>query len=139
MVTMDPDRARAYLRSTMEHKRLADEYSDFADRSGLPDVVYYIQFRDVIKIGTTVDLEHRLESLPWEVLLGLEPGSIRTERHRHKQFRHLRFMDEWFHDHPALRAHIQQVNDRNAPWLSEDYPEMAFPYEYRSRHKHTYR
>lgn len=136
---MDPDRARAYVRSVKEHGRLADQYSRFADLAGHPDVIYYIQFRDVIKIGTTVDLEHRLASLPWEVLLGLEPGSLRTERHRHRQFRIDRYMDEWFHDTKALRAHIDKVNDNNAEWLTERFPGLSLPYEYPSRFRHVYK
>lgn len=139
MVTMDPERARAFLRSFKEHERLGDEYSRIADVKGYDALVYYIQFRDVIKIGTTNDLHNRLSCLPWEVLLGVEPGSLEVERHRHKMFRHHRYMDEWFHDVPAIRAHVDRINQVNAEWLTERLPGITVPYEYPSRHKHTYR
>jgi hypothetical protein len=139
MTTVDPTRARALVHSINEHRRLADEYSFHAGAYGHADVVYYIEFRGVIKIGTTIELEHRLTSLPWEILLGLEPGGRRVEQHRHRQFRIHRYMDEWFTDHQSLRQHVDLINERNADWRSDHYPGLDVPYEYPSQHRHVYK
>lgn len=59
-------------------------------------VVYYIQFGDRIKIGTTTDLGKRLGALPHDCLLATEPGGPLVERQRHEQFGALRIKGEWF-------------------------------------------
>lgn len=73
-------------------------------------VVYYIGFRDLVKIGTTVNLRRRWKTLNMvDSLLGFEYGDRRQEAQRHKQFWHHRFRGEWFLNTAQLRAHINDV------------------------------
>lgn len=80
------------------------------DLAGTQDVVYYIQFRDRIKIGTSTNLQRRMNGVVVESLLGFEFGDYRHERKRHKQFQQYRsYRREWFDDCIQLRAHINDV------------------------------
>lgn len=76
---------------------------------GRPQVVYYLRLGNRIKIGTSTNLLSRLQSIPHDELLAVEPGSNARERARHAQFAQLRTAGEWFRDHPTLRKHIAQV------------------------------
>lgn len=89
-------------------------------RSSTP-VVYYIKFRDCIKIGTAINPRTRISSLPCELVLGLEPGSFSLERKRHAQFQGKRVVGEWFLAHDELLAHIDDVDRKNADWRSRLY------------------
>lgn len=92
------------------------------------DVVYYIRFRDQIKIGTSANPRSRLASLPHDEVLGFERGDRRLEQRRHAQFTGQRIPGtEWFHVHPELLEHIALVTaggedpwDRYRRWVSED-------------------
>ncbi len=106
--------------------RLGDALDD-----GLPaprvDVVYYIRFRDRIKIGTTANPRQRLARLWHDDLLAFEQGDRLTERRRHQEFAAWRLdRSEWFSASPALEAHVARlaagVEDpwaRYARWLGE--------------------
>lgn len=70
-------------------------------------VVYYIKFRDRIKIGTTSNLQTRMYGIGIvEMLYGFEPGDRSLERKRHRQFAPYRTVGEWFTDNQHIRAHI---------------------------------
>jgi Meiotically Up-regulated Gene 113 (MUG113) protein len=69
------------------------------------EVVYYIQFDDRVKIGTTAHIHDRLGQLPYDRLLGLEPGGYDVERRRHDQFRLCRIRGEWFAASEELLQH----------------------------------
>jgi hypothetical protein len=62
------------------------------------DVIYYVRFGDIVKIGTTRNLRNRLNTYPpTAVLLAVEPGGLRLEAERHAQFAHLlAYRNEWF-------------------------------------------
>jgi Meiotically up-regulated gene 113 len=93
-------------RQALEMQRIRQQEADAANRC----VVYYIQFRDRIKIGTTTYLEGRLQGLPYDRILVTEPGSGELERRRHAQFAHCRDTGEWFHaDDEKLLAHIEAL------------------------------
>lgn len=82
------------------------------------DWVYYIRFGDRIKIGTSSSLKGRLNSLPHDEILALEPGSYAVERQRHRDFARLRIdgQREWFHDSAYLRAHAVRLRlEHGAP------------------------
>jgi hypothetical protein len=91
------------------------------------EVVYYLLFRDRIKIGTSANPRGRLAQLRFEELLAFERGGRPTEQRRHAQFAAYRFAgSEWFRSHPQLRAHIATlaagVDDPwhlHARWVSE--------------------
>lgn len=74
------------------------------------NVVYYVKFRDRVKIGTTNNLKRRCGELQTvELLYGFEPGSYPMEQQRHKQFALYRTQGEWFEDNRIIRSHINEV------------------------------
>jgi hypothetical protein len=92
------------------------------------DVVYYIRYRDRIKIGTSGNPRLRLGSLLHEEVLGFERGGRVLEQRRHAQFAEHRFAgSEWFRDNPELRDHVRAVTEgvsdpweRYAFWVSQE-------------------
>lgn len=80
--------------------------------SGDP-VVYYIQFGDRIKIGTTRNLEARLAALPHDEVLAVERGDRDIEKRRHLQFAESRVTPrgEWFTRGERLMKHIASLQD----------------------------
>jgi hypothetical protein len=80
-------------------------------------VVYYVRFRDRIKIGYTRNLSERLAVLPHDEVLALEIGDREVEQMRHRQFAHLNEHGEWFRDAPELRAHAAKIREEY-PWDS---------------------
>jgi hypothetical protein len=70
--------------------------------------VYYVRVGDLIKVGTTSQLDKRMHAYPPDsVLLAVEPGGEEVEGRRHRQFRHLlAHRKEWFHPGADLLAHI---------------------------------
>ena len=74
------------------------------------EIVYYIRYRDQIKIGTSVNPRLRLASLPHDEVLAFERGGRALEQRRHIQFAEYRFPGtEWFAVHDALLQHIADV------------------------------
>lgn len=88
----------------IKHKRVTA-----APPAPVQHVVYYIEFADRIKIGTTTNLTRRIEALPVEKLLTVELGDTTLERKRHRQFWTFRVRGEWFTKSPELLAHIETV------------------------------
>jgi hypothetical protein len=80
------------------------------------DVVYYLRWRDRIKIGTSSNPRQRLAAIWHETLLAFEPGGRTLERRRHQQFAELREGGEWFRADPALLAHIATLPGAADPW-----------------------
>jgi hypothetical protein len=91
------------------------------------DVVYYLRFRDRIKIGTSAKPGSRLAQLRYDELLAFERGGRPTEQKRHAQFAEHRFPgSEWFHANDELTAHIGMLAagvedpwDEYRRWASE--------------------
>jgi hypothetical protein len=73
------------------------------------DVVYYMRFGNLIKIGTSGVLQTRVRVLKPDELLATEPGSYRLERKRHRQFSRYRAEGEFFYPAPELLEHIRKV------------------------------
>jgi hypothetical protein len=74
------------------------------------DVVYYVRFRDRIKIGTSSNPRSRLAQLRWDELLAFERGDRLMEHRRHVQFAEFRYPgSEWFDSNPELLAHIDAL------------------------------
>jgi hypothetical protein len=84
------------------------------------EVVYYLRFRDRIKIGTSGNPRSRLAQLRFDELLALERGGRSVEQQRHAKFGDYRFPgSEWFHSHDALEVHIQAVaRAEGEPWIA---------------------
>jgi hypothetical protein len=104
-------------------------YGEVPDADALPvrvDVVYYIRFRDRIKIGTSANPRQRLAALPVDELLAFERGDRLVEHRRHSQFASSRLgSGEWFAPDAELMEHIAGLSagvedpwDRYARWVS---------------------
>jgi hypothetical protein len=73
-------------------------------------VVYYAEVGGGnIKIGTTVNLKMRQESLYMNVLV-TEPGSYDVEHERHMQFAEERIRGELFRPSDRLMRHIKKLS-----------------------------
>ena len=106
------ERNRVYRQELRE--RAAQERKDAATVG----VVYYIRFRDAVKIGTTINPDARLRDHPWDELLALEPGGRKTERLRHVELHKHRLTGEWFELNDAVSRHIEGVKRDNADWFA---------------------
>lgn len=82
------------------------------------DVVYYLRWRDRIKIGTSANPRGRLAQLRFDELLAFERGDRTLEQQRHAQFAALRLGGEWFAADPPLLAHIEALRTGTDPWLA---------------------
>lgn len=80
------------------------------------DVVYYLQFADRIKIGTSNNLRGRLLDIPHDRVLALEPGGRTIEQRRHAEHAHARVRGEWFSQTPELLAHIESLQRPPLGW-----------------------
>ncbi|GAA4368819.1 GIY-YIG nuclease family protein [Agromyces bauzanensis] len=82
------------------------------------EVVYYIRYRDQVKIGTSTNPRMRLATLPHDELLAFERGGRTLEQRRHAQFAEHRFPGtEWFAVHDALLAHVGELREGvDDPW-----------------------
>ena len=81
------------------------------------DVVYYIRFRDSVKIGTTANPRQRFAALRHEEVLAFERGDRRREQQRHAQFADERGgSSEWFALSDRLRDHIDVLAGGVDPW-----------------------
>lgn len=72
-------------------------------------VVYFVRFRDLIKVGFTTNMLSRMGSIPHEEILGTAPGTMADEKRCHAAFKHLRVSGEWFRPEPELLAFIADV------------------------------
>lgn len=93
---------------------------------GKPTVVYYLKFGDRVKVGTTRNLPMRLQNIPHDEVLAIEPGDRTHERRRHLQFGDTRKQGEWFEldanmeDHAAhLRELYGQPEKAWRKWIHE--------------------
>ncbi|MDR5701378.1 GIY-YIG nuclease family protein [Agromyces aerolatus] len=86
------------------------------------DVVYYVRWRDQVKIGTTANPKRRLAALPVEEVLAFERGDRLVERRRHEQFAAHRFpRTEWFRLHDELLALTDELSAGvDDPWVLVD-------------------
>jgi hypothetical protein len=80
------------------------------------DVVYYLRYRDRIKIGTSATPRARIAALPHDEVLAFERGGRELEQRRHAQFAGLRMpRTEWFRVGDELLAHLAVVA-ADEPW-----------------------
>ncbi|QWT25197.1 GIY-YIG nuclease family protein [Subtercola sp. PAMC28395] len=97
--------------------RLGD-LPDGTDRQPRVDVVYYVRFRNTVKIGTSANPRARLAQLHFDELLAFERGTRQREHRRHLQFASHRIPgSEWFTLHDSLDAHIRELQAGvDDPW-----------------------
>ena len=104
-----------------ELRRLAEEARNDETCTG---IVYYIRFRDVVKIGTSISPANRLGSLPWDELLAVEPGGRAVEQLRHAEWEAHRVNGEWFEMNDAIAEFIESVVVDNVRWIRRTYPKI---------------
>jgi hypothetical protein len=81
------------------------------------DIVYYLRFRERVKIGTTTNPRQRFGAIRHEEVLAFERGDRRLEQRRHQQFATERAgTSEWFTLSPAIRAHVDVLAGGVDPW-----------------------
>lgn len=98
-------------------ERRADQLLELGaalSQSTVDGVVYFVRFRDRIKIGHTTNLRQRLRAFPVDEVLLTIPGSVEDEARCHAAFAHLRVQGEWFTEGPELLAFIRSLSDRAA-------------------------
>jgi hypothetical protein len=90
------------------------------------DVVYYLRYRDRLKIGTTVNPRQRFGRIWHDEVLAFERGGRRLEQRRHAEFAADRIGGEWFRMSEALCGHLEVVTagvedpwELHARWVSE--------------------
>ena len=85
---------------------------------GRVDVVYYLRWRDRIKIGTSSNPRSRLAQLRHEELLAFERGGRTLDQARHAEFAALRLGGEWFSAEGELLEHVARLQESgDDPWL----------------------
>ncbi|WP_431280318.1 GIY-YIG nuclease family protein [Leifsonia poae] len=82
------------------------------------DVVYYLRYRDRVKIGTSANPRQRFASLPHDEVLAFERGGRMLEQRRHAQFAEHRIpRTEWFELHNEIVAHVAELQAGvDDPW-----------------------
>lgn len=80
------------------------------------DVVYYLRWRDQVKIGTSSTPRRRLAAIHHDELLAFELGGREREHERHLQFASLRLGGEWFAAADELLAHAVTLRADRDPW-----------------------
>lgn len=90
------------------------------DQEGAPvrvDVVYYLRWRDRVKIGTSSNPRGRLAQLRFDEVLAFERGDRMLEHHRHVQFAVHRLGGEWFDLAEPIVEHVRLLADGvGDPW-----------------------
>lgn len=114
---MRQDELKERARKRSEDQKIRSE--------GATAVVYYIRFRDAVKVGTSTNVGERLRNHPWEELIGIEPGGLKVEARRHNQFREARLDNEWFEITESVRGQIDRINQDNADWYQQTFGTMG--------------
>jgi hypothetical protein len=81
------------------------------------DVVYYLQFDDRVKVGTTASPRQRFTAIRHDRLLAFERGDRTVEQRRHAEFAEERLgTSEWFALSDRLHKHIDVLAGGVDPW-----------------------
>lgn len=97
------------------------------------DVVYYVRWRERVKIGTSSNPRQRLAVIPHDEVLAFERGGRTLEQRRHAEFAASRWPgSEWFRLDDPLVRHIAEVAagagdpwERYERWRSEELARRA--------------
>lgn len=71
--------------------------------------VYFIRYRDMVKIGYSIEPQTRIKAHPYDEVLAIVPGDHKAEQRYHKQFAHLRENGEWFRAEPELLEYARTL------------------------------
>lgn len=111
------DVARAVIRTCIEYRVYEDRKAEEKKRG---EVVYYMRLGDMVKIGWTTNLPKRTRTINPQEVMATEPGDMKLERQRHRQFADLRVHGEWFRYEGPLIQWIQAL--REAPCGTTNTP-----------------
>lgn len=114
----------ARARREREHMRTLASLAE-SERETTENAIYYIRFRDAVKIGTSTNVAGRLADLPWEEVMALEPGGLAMEKLRHTQMQAHRLQGEWFELSDEVRGLIESVQESNVQWLADQHPHLG--------------
>lgn len=81
------------------------------------NVVYYLRFRDTLKIGTSINVKARVSGHPWEELLAVEPGDYKVESRRHREFAEHRVSGEWFDLNDTTTRMVDEIREASIDWF----------------------
>lgn len=88
-------------------------------------VIYYLQFGNRVRIGTTRNLTAELARTPYERILGTEPGARKKAIERYQQFQDYHVTGEWFAAVPETLAAIREIvstpSARTPSWACEQH------------------
>lgn len=74
-------------------------------------MVYFARVGELIKIGWSTDVEHRMYALGADALLHAQPGTKHDEKALHAMFNHLLVKGrEWFRPDPELLNYISGLH-----------------------------
>ena len=79
------------------------------ERYSPPEFVYFIRYRDRVKIGTTTNVIKRLASLPYDEVLAVVNGGRDVEREWHDKYHQHRDQGEWFIPYPKMLDEIKAL------------------------------
>lgn len=73
-------------------------------KPGAPGFVYYLRFGDRVKVGYSTDVRTRVQQVPNDEVLAVEPGDFRVEKQRHAMFADALIPGqlEWFEATPDI-------------------------------------
>lgn len=71
--------------------------------------VYFVRYRDRVKIGWSIDPRERVKAHPVDEILAIVPGDHRDEQRYHRQFAHLRENGEWFRAEAELLEYARTL------------------------------
>lgn len=114
----DAQRERLDASTKAKHKR---ETARLHRKGHDTSVIYFIRFRDAVKVGTTQDLADRMAELPWEEILGVVPGGIHDEVKHHRKLAPYRIHGEWFELTEEVAEYIREVNALAVSWYSNTF------------------
>lgn len=105
---------KVYIRMREQADTIYREWMNEAERNRKPDPripsVYFVRYRDRIKIGYSIDPNDRIKAHPVDEILAIIPGDRKDERRYHEQFAHLRENGEWFRAEPELVEYARNLD-----------------------------
>lgn len=108
---------KVYVRISQQLDVLKDEMVRHAKANPRPDgrthSVYFVRYRDRIKIGYSIDPRERIKAHPVDEILAVVPGGRAAERAFHVQWAHLRENGEWFRAEPELLEYARSLADED--------------------------
>lgn len=105
--------------ASLQHKRKAQGAENEYQARLEGRRIYFLTAGPFVKIGTSVDIRHRMDNLspgcPYPLrLLASYPGGLEEEARVHQRFSHLRRQGEWFKTSVELLDYALEKNEPEA-------------------------